>query len=193
MNIDLGGENVRVDRIATLALASVLVAMLLGCPLLDGPSGPIPGGRLRTGAIVSEPDVDWSFADGQMIELQLVEPLGSRTTAVMVHEGQLYVPCDLGFIFRRVPAFHPARWMLSLIYRVKHWHEDVLRDGRVVLRIDGRRYERQAVRVTDPELVATLRLQMEKGAEEFFSNLREAPTDDPKDVWFFRIEPRPTM
>ena len=119
----------RVDRIANLALLSLLVAMLGGCSLLDGPSGPLPGGRLRTGAIVSEPDVDWTFADGQMIELQLVEPLGSRTTAVMVHEGQLYVPCDLGFIFRRVPAFHPARWMLSLIYRVKHWHEDVLRDG----------------------------------------------------------------
>ena len=145
---------------------------------------------MRAGPLVSDPDVDLSFATG-MVELQLVEPLGSRTTGVMVHEGQLYVPCDLGFIWRRVPA--PAGWMLNLIYRFKHWHEDVLLDGRVVLRIEGKRYERQAVRVTDPELLAALRSEIEKGAAEYFSSpLGEPPADEPNDVWFFRIDPRPT-
>ncbi len=84
-------------------------------------------------------------------------------------------------------------WMLSPIYRLKRWHEDALRDGRMVLRIAGKRYERQAVRMTDPELLATLRLQLEEMARQWVSPepLGEAPTDGPKDIWFFRIDPRP--
>jgi hypothetical protein len=162
--------------------------------MMDGPMGPFPGGKLRDGSLVDEADVDWSretdAIDPLLIELQLVEPRGSRTTGAMVYEGRLYVPCDLGFIWRRAPA--PTRWMLSLIYRVKTWHEEAERDGRVVLRIGDRRYERLAVRETDPDTLAALRLEMEVGAAEFFSGpLGEAPTDDPKDVWFFRIDPRP--
>lgn len=83
-------------KLGTVAkTAGVVTILLIGTGpvaqrMSDGPTGPIPGGLLRTGTLVSEPDVDWSFANGQMIELQLVEPLGSRTTGVMVHEGQLY-------------------------------------------------------------------------------------------------------
>ncbi len=123
---------------AAAKIAGLVIILLIGTGLVaqrmsDGPTGPIPGGLLRTGTLVSEPDVDWSFANGQMIELQLVEPQGSRTTGVMVHEGQLYVPCDLGFMWGRFSG--RTRWMLHLIYVFKRWHEDAQRDGRVVLRI----------------------------------------------------------
>ncbi len=186
-------------KLGTVAkTAGVVTILLIGTGLVaqrmsDGPTGPIPGGLLRTGTLVSEPDVDWSFANGQMIELQLVEPLGSRTTGVMVPEGQLYVPCDLGFMWGRFSG--RTRWMLHLIYVFKRWHEDAQRDGRVVLRIAGKRYERQAVRVTDLELLATLRLQLEEMAEQWVSPapLGEAPTDGPKDIWFFRMDPRPAV
>jgi len=193
---NIGGQKMRNNRVATAIIASVLVSGLLGsgltgCGYTDGPMGPIPGGELRSGTLVSEPNVEWSLADQQMIELQLVEPLRSRTTGAMLHEGQLYVGVDLGFIYRRIPLYHPARWMLSIIYRVKHWHEDALLDGRVVIRFSGKRYERQAVRVTDPETVAALRSKVEEGAAQVFSSLGEAPTDDPKDIWFFRMDPRP--
>ncbi len=167
----------------------------------DGPIGPFPGGQLSSGALVAEAKVDWSLAiegEGELqgteprfIELQLVEPPASRTTGVMLYEGQLYVPCDLGFVWRRVPA--PPRWMLSLIYRFKRWHQDVLLDGRVVLRIGGKRYERQAVRVTDPELLTALRSEVEKGASRMLgAPLGEVPTDGPREIWFFRMEPRPS-
>ncbi len=64
----------------------------------------------------------------------------------------------------------------------------------MVLRIDGKRYERQAVLVTDPEVIAALSLRFEKWGEKAFSfPLGEAPTDDPKDIWFFRMDPRPAM
>ena len=192
----------RVNQVVTLAFTLVLVTMLGGCSSLDGPTGPFPGGRLRTGTLVSEPAVDWQTdpdfsteeVEAVLIELQLVEPLGSRTVGSILHEGQLYVACDLGFLWRRIPAYHPAHWMLHTINVFKHWHEDALLDGRVVLRIAGKRYERQAVRVTDPELLATLRLQLEEMAEQWVSPepLGEAPTEGPRDIWFFRVDPRPT-
>jgi hypothetical protein len=193
----------RVLRWVGIALA-VLFATIVGTGVVarfsDGPIGPFPGGQLQSGTHVTDANVDWSLAIGGeserqgaeplFVELQLVEPLGSRTTGAMVYEGQLFVPCDLGFLWRRVPA--PPRWMLSLIYRFKRWHEDVLLDGRVVLRVGGKRYEREAVRVTDPELVKALRLEVEAGAARMFgAPLGEVPTDGPRDIWFFRLEPRP--
>lgn len=190
----------------------VLVLVLIGSALVaqrlsDGPlTAIIPGGPLRAGALVSEADIDWpkvlgdkgSCVDGvcapmEPIELQLVEPPTSRYTGIMVRESQLYVPCDLGFMWGRFSG--SQRRVLHLIYLFKRWHEDALRDGRVVLRIDGKRYERQAVRVTDPELLAALRLQLEEMARQWVSPepLAGAPTDGPSDIWFFRIEPRPAI
>ena len=81
--------------------------------------------------------------------------------------------------------------MLHTIIVFKHWHEDDLLDGRVVLRIAGKRYERQAVRVTDPELLATLRLKLEKLAEHFSGGPLPDVQTDPNDIWFFRMDPRP--
>jgi len=183
---------------ALVALAVGVVGIGVVARFSDGPIGPFPGGQLRAGTLVSEREVDWLLATGGevegteplFIELQLVEPVGSRTTGAMLYEGQLYAPCDLGFVWRRVPA--PPRWILSLIYRFKRWHEDVLLDGRVVLRLGDKRYERQAVRVTDPELLTILRLEVEKGAARVFeAPLGEVPTDGPRDILFFRMEPRP--
>jgi len=176
---------------------SVLTILLITAGLVaqrfsDGPTGPISGGPLKSGELVADPDIDWAFTVGQEIELQLVEPMRSRTTGVMVHEGELYVACDLGFIWARFSG--QRRWILNLIYLFKRWHEDVLRDGRVVLRIDGKLYERQAVRVTDPELLGLLRRQVEVEVARWISPepLAAAPTNGPNDIWFFRMDPRPS-
>ena len=77
--------------IALLLLAVALAGlMVLACRFSDGPIGPIPGGALRSGNLIADADVDWSFAaETQLAQLQLVEPLGSRTTGVLVYEGQL--------------------------------------------------------------------------------------------------------
>jgi len=105
-----------------------------------------------------------------------------------VYEGQLYVPCDLGFIWRRAPA--PAKWLMALVSLVKRWHEQVLRDGRVVIRIRGDRYERQAVRVNEPQLLEALRASVEERAVGLLSSpLREASPDTDA-IWFFRLDPR---
>ena len=180
--------------IALVALVAVLVGIGVVARFSDGPIGPFPGGPLRAGSLVSEPDVDWSFVDwegrpGRIVELQLVEPPRSRTTGILVHERQLYVSADLGFLWRRIP--YPSRGVLFVIFLFKQWHEDALRDGRVVLRIDGKRYERQAVRVTDPELFATLSSLVQEGAAGAGLRLGRNLPPDPEAIWFFRMEPRP--
>ena len=53
-----------------------------------------------------------------------------------------------------------------------------------LLRVDGRRYERQAVRVTEPGLFATLSTIV---AEKYGLSPETEP--EPDDVWFFRMDP----
>jgi hypothetical protein len=186
----------RLLRNASIGLAA-LILLLVGTVLVlqrvsDGPIGPFGGGPLRTGPLVTDPDVDWArvFESRPPVELELVAQGGSRITGGMVHDGQLYVPCDLGFMARRVPRAG-IRWIGSLILMVKHWHEDAVRDGRAVLRIAGNRYALQAVRVTDPELLAALRAELEiAGARYFGVPAFAAAPVDPDAIWFFRMDPR---
>lgn len=173
-----------------ITIAILVVVGLVAQRMSDGPTQFIPGGELRSGTLISEPNIDWSLIEieSSFIELQLVEPMGSRITGFMTYEGQLYVPCDLGFMWRRFSG--TQRWILHLIWVFKRWHKDALIDGRVVLRIDGKRYERQAVIVTDPALLATLRLQLEKMAVGFVGGPLPDVKTKPEDIWFFRMDPR---
>jgi hypothetical protein len=152
-----------------LALVTLGVVVVAVARCHDGPLGPVPGGPLEAGELVRDAVVDWRFAaDVQEIELQLLDPPRSRTTWVLVREDQLYVPCA---------------WPESFL---KEWPKQALRDGRVVLRIAGRRFERQAVRVTDPEVHAELSAL---GARKYGF---EAPAEPDLDgLWFFRMDPRP--
>src|SRR5882672_8339557 len=97
----------RVLRISAIGVALVIVSLigtvLVAQRIADGPIGPLGGGPLRAGTLVTDPNVDWSFLDGgKEVELQLVEPPRSRITGSLVYDGQLYIPCDLGFFWRRI-------------------------------------------------------------------------------------------
>jgi len=150
--------------------AVVLVAggMLVGffTRFGDGPMGPLPGGRLHAGEMVSAQGVDWSFVqDVGEVELQLLDPPRSRLTWAVVHGGGLYVPC--GFV--DIPFF-------------KQWHKEAAADGRAVLRVNGRRYPVQAVRITDPTLHARI---SQRVARKY-----DSPLGSPNSVWIFRLDPR---
>src|SRR5258705_10397908 len=83
--------------------ASVLVAKRMS----DGPlTAMIPGGALRAGSL--EPSANLAAAvtctnavcpQMEPIELELVGPATSRYTGIMVHDGQVYTPCDLGYMW----------------------------------------------------------------------------------------------
>lgn len=201
------GKTRRWFRYAAIALGvlvfAVIGAVFVAKRLSDGPlNAMIPGGPLRAGALVTEDlatvlgargsCVNGVCAEMTPVELQLVDPPTSRYTGIMVYDGQVYVPCDLGFMWGRFEG--RQRTVLHLIYLFKHWHEDALHDGRAVVRVDGKRFERQAVRVTDPDLDTALRSQLEEMARAWVAPepLAAAPAEGPNDIWFFRLEPRPT-
>ena len=86
----------------------------------------------------------------------------SLTTSYILHDGVLYVP--------------------SMFAARKTWPQEVLADGRVVLRVAGKLYEQRAVRVTDPAEIRPL----VRGRDA------SGPDVDPSTLstWYFRIEPR---
>ena len=181
----------KVGLVGVLFLTLALVATWIILGYADGRTGPIPGGVLTTGAFVDDPEVDWpAVLDGLAvaeIELQLVDPPGSRTVGAFVSGSDLYVPVDLGYVWRRVPD-PTLRRILHLIWLFKGWHEDVLVDGRVVLRVHGKRHRRTAVRVTDPTLLTEFRAHVSGAAAAFMGELLPIQTD-PAEIWFFRLDP----
>lgn len=152
---------------ALAALVVLLVAVAFGARFADGPVALFPGGALRSGAWVDAPVDDWTFArDLQEIELQLESGSTSRTTWILVKDGQAYVPASLGF--------PPG----------KRWHFHATEDGRAVLRIDGRRYP-----------VLLTRAEAEPGLGEALVSevTRKYGSTPPTDggVWIFRVTSRP--
>ncbi len=103
----------------------------------DGPSILFPGGELVSGELYTGPEPDWSFVrDVPTIELQLNDPLSSRLIWILESEGKIYVV---------------SGYMNTFLGRL--WKEWAIQadegDGVAVLRVNGMRYERQLVRITE--------------------------------------------
>lgn len=162
-----------VRRIARWTLVLVVLAgatygvLRVVARFSGGPLGVIPGGRLD-GPLADQQRPDWAFTrDVQTIQVEVdpQHPL-SVTTWVFTLDGELYVAADF---------FNPF----------KQWPRRALADPRVRLRIDGRIYERRAVRVTDAALIERLRHAI---ADKY--EIRDGGIASKIDVWFFRMEPR---
>jgi hypothetical protein len=151
-----------------VGLIALVALLFFGARLHDGPLGPIPGGPLEAGAEVSEPVTDWTFAkDIGEIELQLASQGRSRTTWVLVNEGQGYIPCSLGF--------PPG----------KSWHHDAAQDGRAVLRIEGKRYPVTLTKLDD----ATVQRMEGMVLAEVTRKYGEPPPTE-AGIWLFQIASR---
>jgi hypothetical protein len=139
----------------------------------DGASLLFGGGELVSGELVTGAEPDWAFArDVPTIELQLYTPLRSRVMWIVVHEGKPYVI---------------SGYMSSAIGRMwKRWPVQAERDGRAVLRINGKRYERTLKRIkTGPEvegIAAELRRKYQ---------YQVTPADiEAGSTWLFELTPR---
>lgn len=174
-----------------LLILTMIAGMFVWARFSDGPMGPIAGGALETGQYVEAADADWRSLLGDKpvveIELQLESTGTSRTTGAFTNNGHLYVPCDLGYVWRRLPN-GVARLALHTMWMLKDWHLEALEDGRVVVRTMGNRYKLNAVRVTDEELLEDFRQHVIHAAAGAFE-LLDVQTN-PKDIWFFRLDPR---
>ena len=117
-----------------------LGALAVSARFSDGPSVVFSGGPLVAGELVTGPEPDWSFAhEVGTIELQLLDPPRSRTLGIVEHEGKVYVR---------------SNYMGGLIGRLwKRWPAQAERDGRAIMRIEGKRYERTLVRIKTGAIV----------------------------------------
>lgn len=154
----------RVLAIGLGALVLLIVAVGVGARFSDGPIAIFPGGVFASGEWVGEPVDDWSFAaEIEEIELQSGEPPSSRTTWILVDEGEAYIPCSLGF--------PPG----------KRWHTDALAKPDAIVRIQGRLYPRRLLKVEDE----TLQQRLAAGAKEKYGG---GPPGD-SGIWFFHLAP----
>jgi hypothetical protein len=164
---------VRGLAIAVGLFVLLIAAVVVGARFADGPLAVIAGGPLESGELVTGPEPDWSFVSGvEEIELQLLSPPRSRTTWIVEYDGRLFVPCG---------------YLDTTLGRIwKRWHLQALADGRALVRIDGKRYERQLERVTDPpafDAVAT-RIGAKYGVD------RSAADVNDDALWIFELKPR---
>lgn len=163
-----------------LLLLVTIVTLRLGNQNADGPSILFPGGELVSGELHTGPDPDWRFTDDIFtIELQLDNPLSSRTIFVMEAQGKVYVP---------------SGYMKSFLGRIwKDWAFQADEgDGLGVARIDGVRYQRKLIRVkAGPEIdavAAKLAAKYGGGSPEAQAGIKASISN--AETWIFELAPR---
>ena len=152
----------------------LVVVVVIGARFGDGPIAIVPGGPLVSGELVTGGEPDWTFArDVKEMEFQLVEPPRSRTVWLQVHDKKLYLV---------------SGYMNSVLGRIwKKWPAQALEDGRAVVRLDGKRYERELVRILDDRpLLEAIAAEINR---KYGAGLN-ADMAARGDAWFFALEPR---
>ena len=155
-----------------LLLTFALVSLAISARFSDGPSVIFAGGILESGELVTGPEPDWSFArDINLIELQLVVPPRSRTLWVVEYQGSLYLNSNyMGGLRQRL-------W--------KKWPSEAERDGRAILRIDGKRYERHLVRIKSGGAVEGVTKEFTR---KYGVTMTPQEVEDGK-LWLFELAP----
>jgi len=163
-----------------LGIIAATVVVLIGAAFVaarfhDGPMGMIAGGPLVAGEYVTGPEPDWQFArDIGTVEFQLLSPERSRTTWILEHDGKIYIPCG---------------YMESTVGQLwKHWPIEAERDGRAILRINGKLYERQLVRVQDEAVIGPLTQEIRRK----YSVPATPEAVKSGSLWLFEAAPRPS-
>jgi hypothetical protein len=157
------------------SLVLLIVIVLIGARFADGPIAIIAGGPFTSGELVTGPEPDWSFVrDIQEVEFQLVDPPRSRTTWILDHEGRIYIPCG---------------YMTTTWGRIwKQWPIEALEDGRAILRIGDKLYERELVRIEEGPLLAPLTAELSRKYVSGADIGPEAVTSGY--LWLFELAPR---
>ena len=166
--------------VPTVVLVLAVIGALTAARFHDGPfagplaiiaAGPFETGELQGGS--EEPD--WAFLrEYPTIEFQLLDPARSRTTYIMEHDGRIFIP---------------SRYMNTIRGKLwKHWPMEAEEDGRAILRVDGKLYERQLVRIQEPEIVSGVLAERSRKYGNSLSALQELVASG--DLWLFELQPR---
>jgi len=155
-------------------IVAVVVATSIVARFSDGPLEIMAGGAFTSGELITQ-EPDWSFVkDYVTVEFQLLEPEASRTTWIAVHEGRVFIPSG-----------YMTTWWGKLW---KQWPSQAEQDGRAILRVDGKLYERQLVRVMDgPDIDPVMaELARKYGDGQPFPRI----AFDSGYLWIFQLTPR---
>jgi len=167
----VGGSAVLV----VLVVAAVLVTARLHDGPIDGALEIVAAGPFQSGEMHTGPEPDWSFLrDYVTVEFQLVDPPRSRTTWIMEHDNRIFI------VSGYMNTFYGRLW--------KHWPSEAEEDGRVILRVDGKRYERQMVRVLEGEVVPPVLAELSRK----YAGGGPIPAEEVSsgNIWMFELAPR---
>ena len=146
----------------------------------DGPIGQgymemVTAGPFKTGELqVGGEEPDWSFLKDELIvQFQLLDPPRSRTTYIMETEGRIFIP---------------SGYMNSTLGKIwKHWPMEAEKDGRAILRVDGKLYERSMVRIHEGEILDGVLGELSR---KYVGFPVSQEIIDSGDLWIFELEPR---
>ncbi len=140
----------------------------------DGGLAIVSGGSFSTGEMQRGPEPDWSFLkDYPTVEFQLLDPARSRTTFIMESDNRIFIP---------------SGYMNSLTGKIwKHWPKEAEEDGRAILRVDGKLYERQLVRIMDGDILTGVLSELGRK----YGGGEPAPLEmvTSEDLWLFELRP----
>jgi len=122
-----------------IAVAGVAV-FLIAARFADGPLEIVAGGPFQSGEKYGGPEPSWEdLVDIGTVEFQSLEPERSRTTWIAVHDGRIFIPSG-----------YMTTWWGKIW---KQWPIEAEQDGRVILRANGKLYDRNMVRIkSGPEI-----------------------------------------
>ena len=110
----------------------------------------VAGGAFETGEMQTGTDEpDWSFLkDYFTVEFQLLDPARSRTTFIMEQDGRIFIP---------------SGYMNTIRGKIwKHWPMEAKQDGRAILRVDSKLYERQLIRIKKDEILVAVLAELSR-------------------------------
>ncbi|SVE25648.1 uncharacterized protein METZ01_LOCUS478502, partial [marine metagenome] len=85
--------------------------------------------------------------------------------------------------------FIPSGYMNTIVGKIwKHWPMEAEKDGRAILRVDNKLYERDLVRIEEGEIVEAVLTELSrKYAGGFPISLEEVNSGN---LWLFELQPR---
>jgi hypothetical protein len=162
-----------ISGVLVLIPVVAVVTLLVASGYSGTPSALFGGGELVGGELVTGGEPDWSFVrDLPTIELQLLNPPRSRVIWIVEHDGKPYVV---------------SGYMSSAIGRLwKHWPAQAERDGRAIVRIAGKRYERTLKRIKTGPVVEGVAAELRRkyGYGVTAADIEAGST------WLFELAPR---
>ena len=160
---------------AVLVIAVLIGIVLFAARFNDGPLEIIAVGELIAGELYRGPEPDWSFVkDLNTVEFQLLTPARSRTTWIMEADGRVFIPSG-----------YMTTWWGKIW---KKWPFEAVKDGRIVLRADGKRYLRTLVRRNYDEIPPAVFSELSRK----YLQGNEIPGDAVTSgyMWVFELVPR---